>query len=123
MYITLFTYMAENEEELKSLLKRVKEESEKASLKPNIKKTKIVASCPIVLCLVTQSCPTLCDPMDCNLPGSSDYGDSLGMDTEVGCYALLQGIFPTQGWNPSHPYCMWILYCLSHQEAQEYWSE
>ena len=114
--------MAENEEELKSLLKRVKEESEKASLKPNIKKTKIMASCPIVLCLVTQSCPTLCDPMDCNLPGSSDYGDSLGMDTEVGCYALLQGIFPTQGWNPSHPYCMWILYCLSHQEAQEYWS-
>ena len=122
MYITLFTSMAENEEELKSLLKRVKEESEKASLKPNIKKTKIMASCPIVLCLVTQSCPTLCDPMDYNLPGSSVYGGSPGMDTEVGCHALLQGIFPTQGWNPSHPYCMWILYCLSHQEAQEYWS-
>ena len=32
------TLMAENEEELKSLLKRVKEESKKASLKPNIKK-------------------------------------------------------------------------------------
>ena len=40
--------MAENEEELKSLLKRVKEESEKASLKPNIKKTKIMASSPII---------------------------------------------------------------------------
>ena len=26
---------------------------------------------PIVLVLVTQSCPTLCDPMDCSLPGSS----------------------------------------------------
>ena len=39
--------MAESEEELKSLLMRVKEESEKASLKLNIQKTKIVASSPI----------------------------------------------------------------------------
>ena len=39
--------MAEDEEELKSLLIRVKEESEKAGLKLNIKKTKIVASGPI----------------------------------------------------------------------------
>ena len=39
--------MAESEEELKSLLMRVKEEKEKADLKFNIKKTKIMASCPI----------------------------------------------------------------------------
>ena len=39
--------MAENEEELKSLLMRVKEESEKAGLKLNIKKIKIMASGPI----------------------------------------------------------------------------
>ena len=39
--------MAENEEELKSLLMRVKEESEKASLKLYIQKTKIMASGPI----------------------------------------------------------------------------
>ena len=39
--------MAESEEELKNLLMRVKEESEKASLKLNIKKTKIMASGPI----------------------------------------------------------------------------
>ena len=39
--------MAENEEELKSLLKRVKEESEKSGLKLNIQKTKIMASGPI----------------------------------------------------------------------------
>ena len=41
--------MAESEEELKSLLMRVKEESERASLRPNIKKkkTKIMASGPI----------------------------------------------------------------------------
>ena len=41
------TLMAENEEELKSLLIKVKEESEKVDLKPNIQKTKIMASGPI----------------------------------------------------------------------------
>ena len=41
------TLMAESEEELKSLLMRVKEEREKASLKLNIQKTKIMASGPI----------------------------------------------------------------------------
>ena len=39
--------MAESEEELKSLLMKLKEESEKAGLKLDIQKTKIVASCPI----------------------------------------------------------------------------
>ena len=39
--------MAESEEELKSLLIKVKEESEKVGLKLNIQKTKIMASCPI----------------------------------------------------------------------------
>ena len=41
------TLMAESEEELKSLLMKVKEESEKVGLKPNIQKTKIMASVPI----------------------------------------------------------------------------
>ena len=41
------TLMAESEEELKNLLMRVKEESERASLKLNIKKAKIMASGPI----------------------------------------------------------------------------
>ena len=41
------TLMAESEEKLKSLLMRVKEESEKAGLKLNIQKTKIMASTPI----------------------------------------------------------------------------
>ena len=40
--------MAESEEELKSLLMKVKEESEKAGLKLNIQKTKILASSPII---------------------------------------------------------------------------
>ena len=43
------TLMAESEEELKSLLMKVKEESEKVGLKLNIQKTKIMASGPITL--------------------------------------------------------------------------
>ena len=58
-----------------------------------------------VLCLVTLLGPALCDPMDCSLPGSSVYGDSSGKNTGVGCYALLQGIFPTQRSNPGLPHC------------------
>ena len=46
-YVDDTTLMAENEEELKSLLMKVKEESEKAGLKINIQKTKIMASGPI----------------------------------------------------------------------------
>ena len=42
------TLMAESEEELKSLLMKVKEESEKVGLKLNIQKTKIMASGPII---------------------------------------------------------------------------
>ena len=55
----------------------------------------------------------LCDPMDYSWPGSSVY--RIFQHTEVGCYALLQGIFPTQGSNPGLPHYRQILYCLSHQ--------
>ena len=48
------------------------------------------------------------------LPGSSVHGDSPGKNTGVGCHALLQGIFPTQGSNPGLPHCNQILYHLSH---------
>ena len=46
-YVDDTTLMAESEEELKSFLMKVKEESEKAGLKLNIQKTKIMASGPI----------------------------------------------------------------------------
>ena len=46
------TLMAEGEEELKSLLVKVKEESEKVGLKLNIQKTKIMASFPIISCQI-----------------------------------------------------------------------
>ena len=65
--------------------------------------------------LVAHLCPTLCDPMDYSPPGSSVHGDSSGKNTGVGCHALFQGIFLTQGLNPGLPYCRQILYHLSHQ--------
>ena len=49
LYADVTTRMAESEEELKSLLMKVKEESEKAGLKFTIQKTKIMASSPITL--------------------------------------------------------------------------
>ena len=73
-----------------------------------------------VLCFVAQSCPTLCDPMDCSLSGSSVHGDSPGKNTGVGCHALLQGIFPTQGSNPGLSHCRQILYHLNHQGSPSF---
>ena len=46
----------------------------------------------------------------CSLPGSSDPGDSPGKNTRVGCYTLLQGIFPPQRSNPH-------LFCLVHWQV------
>ena len=74
-----------------------------------------VESSPGAQCLVIQLCPTLFDPMNCSPPGSFVHGDSPGKATGVGCHALLQGIFPTQGLNPGFPHRRWILYHLSHQ--------
>ena len=67
------------------------------------------------MCLVTQSCLTVCDPMDWSPPGSSVHGDSPGKNTGVDCHALLQGIFPTQGLNTGLSHCRRVLYCLSCQ--------
>ena len=78
----------------------------KKNLLLNIRRICILVCC----CLVTQSCPTLCDPVDCSPPGSSVHGDSPGKSTAVSCRALLQGIFPTQGLNPR-------LLCLPYWQA------
>ena len=71
----------------------------------------------IILCvyLVTQSCLTLCNPMDCSLSGSSVNGDSPSRNTGVCCHALLQGIFTIQGINLGIPHSRQIGYHLSHQ--------
>ena len=73
--------------------------------------------------LVSQSCLTPCDPMDCSPPGSSIHGtlqarrlewlaisflrgwNSPGKKTGVACHFLLEGIFLTQGLNPGLPHC------------------
>ena len=57
-----------------------------------------------------QSCPTLCNSMDCRPSGSSVHGDSPGKNTGVGCHTLLQGIFLTQGLNL-------CLLCLLHWQV------
>ena len=48
-----------------------------------------------MLCIVAQSCPTCCNPMDYSPPGTSVHGDSSGKNTGVACHALLQGILLT----------------------------
>ena len=65
--------------------------------------------------LVAQSCPVLCDPMNCSPPGSSVHGILPGKNTRVNSHSLLQGIFPTQELNPSLLHCRQILYHLRHQ--------
>ena len=65
-------------------------------------------------CLVTQSCPTLCDLMDCS-PASSSVHGILQARVGVGGHSLLQGMFPTWGSNAGLPHCRQILYHLSYQ--------
>ena len=59
--------------------------------------------------------------MDYRPPGSSVHEDSPGKNTGVGCHALLQGIFRTQGSNLGLPHCRWVLYQLSHQGIPRIW--
>ena len=52
--------------------------------------------------------------MDRSPAGCSVHADSLGMNTGVGCHALLQGIFPAQESKRGPLHCRWILYQLSY---------
>ena len=51
------------------------------------------------VCVRAQSCPTLCESMECSPPGSSVHEIFPGKNTGVGCYFFLQEIFWTQGSN------------------------
>ena len=62
-----------------------------------------------MLCLVTKSCLTLCDPMDCSLPGSSVHGI---LQARILEWVVMPS---SRGSNPGLLNCKWILYCLSHQ--------
>ena len=68
-----------------------------------------VCACTLIH-MLTQS--SHCDPKDCSPPGCPVRGDSPGKNTGVGCHALLQGIFPTQGSNSGLSHCRQILYHL-----------
>ena len=68
-----------------------------------------------VCVLVTQSCPTLCNTMDCSLPGSSVHGTFPGKNTGESCPSFLQRTFLTLGLNLGLLHCRQILYHLSHQ--------
>ena len=62
---------------------------------------------------VAQSCPTLCNPMDYSLAGSSIHGIFPGKNIGVGCHFLLQEIFLTLELNLGLLHCR--LYHLSHR--------
>ena len=61
---------------------------------------------------VAQSCLTLCDPMDCSLPGSSVHGIFPGKNTGVGCHFLLQHLVYSR--------CLISVYFLVQQSASLY---
>ena len=71
-----------------------------------------------MLCLVTQSCPTLCESIDCSPPSSSVLGEPPGKYRGVDCHALLQGIFPTQGLNTGLLPCRSLSGIKNHEEVQ-----
>ena len=56
-----------------------------------------------IMCLVTQSCLILCNPMDCNPPGSSAHGDSPRQEYWSGILFPLPGDLPNPGIEPRSP--------------------
>ena len=52
-----------------------------------------------LVCVRAQSCPTLCNPMACSLPGSSVHGTSLARILDSVAFSYSRGIFPIQGLN------------------------
>ena len=68
-----------------------------------------------VLVLVVQLCPTLWDPMDCSLPGSSVHGILQARILEWTGIPFFRGIFLTQGSNLGLLHCRQIIYCLNYQ--------
>ena len=69
--------------------------------------------------VLTQSCPTPYDSMDCSPPGSSVHGDSPGKYSGVDCHTLLQGNLPSPGIKLRSPELQQTLYQLSFQGSTE----
>ena len=78
---------------------------------------KYETGCPTLCCAVLSLSvmPNSLRSHGLQFTGSSVHGNSPGKNTGVGCRALLQGIFPTQGSNPGLPHCRHVLYQLGHQ--------
>ena len=68
-------------------------------------------------CAQSLSPVQLCNPMDCSPPGSYVHGDPPDKNIGVGCHALLQGIFPTQGSNMDLLHCRWFFTIWATREA------
>ena len=98
------TLVAESEEELKSLLMRVKEESGKGGLKLNIQITKIMASDPISSVQFSHSVMSnLCNPMDCSTSGLPVHHQLLE-PTQTHVHSVSDAIQPSHPLSsPSHP--------------------
>ena len=67
---------------------------------------------------VAQLCPTLCDPVDCSLPGSFLHGILQARVLEWVCHFLLQGIFQTQESNPGLPHPRQTLWATREAELR-----
>ena len=88
--------MAESEEELKSLLMKVKEESEKGGLKLNIQKTKIMASGPITSCEIDgETVETVETVSDFTFLGSKIAADGDCSHEIKDAYSLEEKLWPT----------------------------
>ena len=74
------------------------------------------------VCSVSQSSLTLCDPMDCSLPGWSVHGDSSGKNIGVGCHPPSRGSSqPRDRTQVSHIAGRFCTVCIT-RKAQEHWS-
>ena len=76
-----------------------------------------------VLCLIAQSCPTLCDSMDCSPPCPSVHGDSPGQNTGVGCMPSSRGSFQLKNLTQVSCTAGRFFTIWATREAQEYWSK
>ena len=74
-----------------------------------------VLECVAISFSKSESCSAVSDSLRPH--GLCSPWNSPDQNTDVGSLSLLQGIFPTQGWNPGLPLCRWILYRLSHRRS------